>query len=68
MWITDEDYNAAIQKAFEQGLEQGYWVGRLIDGAIDREKGKQTAPQAAISEKYLQQIIDITKDKGVEYE
>ena len=68
MWITDEDYNAAIQKAFEQGLEQGYWVGRLIDGAIDREKSGQTAPQTAISEKYLQQIIDITKDKGVEYE
>jgi len=68
MWITDEDYNAAIQKAFEQGLEQGYWVGRLIDGAIDREKGEKAPPQTAISERYLQQIIDIIKDKGVEYE
>ena len=68
MWVTDEDYNAAIQKAFEQGLEQGYWVGRLIDGAIDREKGEHTTPQTTISQKYLQQIIDITKDKGIEYE
>lgn len=68
MWITDEDYNAAIQKAFEQGLEQGYWVGRLIDGAIDREKGENAAHQSTISQKYLKQIMDITKDKGVEYE
>ncbi|UCB42931.1 MAG: hypothetical protein JSV77_10880 [Dehalococcoidales bacterium] len=68
MWVTDEDYNAAVQKAFEQGLEQGYWVGRLIDGAIEREKSEDTTPQTAISQKYLQQIIDITKDKGIEYE
>ncbi|HEY32340.1 MAG TPA: hypothetical protein G4O10_04475 [Dehalococcoidia bacterium] len=68
MWITDEDYNAAIQKAFEQGLEQGYWVGRLIDGAIEREKGENTTPQATISQKYLKQIIDIARDKGIEYE
>jgi len=68
MWITDEDYNAAIQKAFEHGLEQGYWVGRLIDGAIDSEKGEKATHQTAISKRYLQQIIDIIKDKGVEYE
>jgi hypothetical protein len=68
VWITDEDYNAAIQKAFEQGLEQGYWVGRLIDGAIDRERGESTTRQTKISRKYLQQIMDITKNKGVEYE
>jgi len=68
VWITDEDYNAAIQKAFEQGLEQGYWVGRLIDGAIEREKGENTTPQATISQKYLKQIIDIARDKGIEYE
>ena len=68
MWLTDEDYNAAIQKAFEQGLEQGYWVGRLIDGAIDREKDENTTHQATISQKYLQQIMDIAKDKRVEYE
>jgi hypothetical protein len=68
MWVTDENYNAAIQKAFEQGLEQGYWVGRLIDGAIVREKGENTTPKTTISQKYLQQIIDIAKDKEVEYE
>ena len=67
MWITDEDYNAAIQKAFEQGLEQGYWVGRLIDGAIDRESGEKSS-KTKISPKYLNQIIDIAKDKGIEYE
>jgi len=68
VWITDEDYNSAIQKAFEQGLEQGYWVGRLINGAIDRETNESSSSQTAISQKYLQQIIDIAKDKGIEYE
>jgi hypothetical protein len=67
VWITDEDYNSAIQKAFEQGLEQGYWVGRLINGAIDRENSENPS-KTKISHKYLKEIIDIAKDKGIEYE
>lgn len=70
MWIEDKDYQSAIQKAFEEGLEQGYWVGRMISGALGRKDSpKQTddCPQEEFST-LLEQIMEITKNKGVEFE
>ena len=58
-----------VQKAFEEGLEQGYWVGRMISEALGRNNSDEqsSSPTQELSP-FMQQIIDITKEKGVEFE
>jgi hypothetical protein len=72
--LTDEEkredaHKDAVQKAFEEGLEQGYWVGRMISEALGRDDNN-TKPNNSPQElsPFMQQIIDITKEKGVEFE
>jgi hypothetical protein len=63
---TNQD---AVQKAFEEGLEQGYWVGRMISEALGRKNDDEISdnPTQELSP-FMQQIIDITKNKEVEFE
>ena len=64
MWIEDKDYQSAVQKAFEEGLEQGYWVGRMISGALGRKDGaKQSDNCPQDTSTLLQQIMEISKEK-----
>jgi hypothetical protein len=63
---TQED---AIQKAFEEGLEQGYWVGRMISEALDRNNSNEQSHKPTEElPPFMQQIIDITREKGVEFD
>jgi hypothetical protein len=70
---NDENYKDtrqdAIQKAFEEGLEQGYWVGRMISEAMGRKNDDEQS-DSPIHElpPFMKQIIDITREKGVEFE
>ncbi len=59
----------AVQKAFEEGLEQGYWVGRMISEALGRKNDDEqsNSPTQELSP-FMQQIIDIAQNKGVEFE
>ena len=59
----------AVQKAFEEGLEQGYWVGRMISEALGRKNDDEQSdsPTQELSP-FMQQIIEITKNRGVEFE
>ena len=58
-----------VQKAFEEGLEQGYWVGRMISEALGRNNDDEQPdnPTEELSP-FIKQILDITKNKGVEFE
>ena len=72
--MTDEEKNGntnqdPVQKAFEEGLEQGYWVGRMISEALGRkDNDEQPDKPAQEIPQFMQEIIDIAKDKGVELE
>ncbi len=72
--MTDEEkrkdtHKDAVQKAFEEGLEQGYWVGRMISEALGRnDSDTHTDKPGQEISPFMQQIIDIAKDKGVELE
>ena len=65
----EDTHQDAVQKAFEEGLEQGYWVGRMISEALGRNDsdGQSNSPDQELSP-FMQQIIDIAKNKGVGFE
>jgi hypothetical protein len=64
-----DSHQDAIQKAFEEGLEQGYWVGRMISEALGRNNDDEQ-PERPTYElpPFMKQIIDITREKGVEFD
>ena len=66
---NEKTHQDAIQKAFEEGLEQGYWVGRMISEALGRDNSAEqsTKPTEELPS-FMQQIIDITREKGVEFD
>jgi hypothetical protein len=67
--MNEKTHEDAIQKAFEEGLEQGYWVGRMISEALGRNNSTEQSDKPSEEfPAFMQQIREITKDKGVEFE
>ena len=65
----EETHNDPVQKAFEEGLEQGYWVGRMISEALGRNNDDEQSDSSTQElSPFMKQILDITKNKGVELE
>jgi len=71
MWISDEKYHDALQKAFVSGLEQGFTLGTKIGMLLSRRNQEEPltdSSQTSGPPAFLQQIIDIAKKGGVHYE
>lgn len=65
----EDTHKDVVQKAFEEGLEQGYWVGRMISEALGRNNSDaQSDDSTQEVSPLMKQIRDIAENKGVELE
>jgi len=72
MWINREEYHNELREAYIKGLEQGFLLSRkLSEIASRRERAEDPLSDSRQTQKppaFLQQIIDIAKRRGVDYE